>query len=95
MQRKLTQCFHVLDAVHTLTCALMLLNTDLHGQVGIMLECVSVKLEVCSKCVGAHTINKERELRSPQRPFGLAVRSFFEYKTRFDHHLIWVCRSAC
>lgn len=63
LQRKLTQCFHVLDAVHTLTCALMLLNTDLHGQVGIiMLECVSVKLEVCSKCVGAHMINKEREL---------------------------------
>uniref|UniRef100_A0A3Q4NAS2 SEC7 domain-containing protein n=1 Tax=Neolamprologus brichardi TaxID=32507 RepID=A0A3Q4NAS2_NEOBR len=68
------------DAVHTLTCALMLLNTDLHGQVGIMLECVSVKLEVCSKCVGAHMINKERELFklcSPQRPFGLAVRRVF------------------
>lgn len=29
----LTFCFHPPDAVHTLTCALMLLNTDLHGQV--------------------------------------------------------------
>lgn len=24
---------HVLDAVHTLTCAIMLLNTDLHSQI--------------------------------------------------------------
>ena len=24
----------IVDACHTLTCALMLLNTDLHGQVG-------------------------------------------------------------
>jgi len=28
-----TVFFFPVDAVHTLTCALMLLNTDLHGQV--------------------------------------------------------------
>lgn len=31
--RDLTHMFCSADAVHTLTCALMLLNTDLHGQV--------------------------------------------------------------
>lgn len=28
----IAQC-HISDAVHTLTCAIMLLNTDLHGQI--------------------------------------------------------------
>lgn len=35
------------DAVHTLTCALMLLNTDLHGQVS-----VGLYLTVCGDLNG-------------------------------------------
>ncbi|XP_050429349.1 PH and SEC7 domain-containing protein [Adelges cooleyi] len=34
------QCFNSQDAVHTLTCAIMLLNTDLHGQmIGRKMTC--------------------------------------------------------
>ena len=39
--------FCPLDAVHTLTCALMLLNTDLHGQVSSVCVCVCMCAFVC------------------------------------------------
>lgn len=43
----MTDPFFRLDAVHTLTCALMLLNTDLHGHVSTHQCAVYVRLCVC------------------------------------------------
>uniref|UniRef100_A0A4W3HCL7 SEC7 domain-containing protein n=1 Tax=Callorhinchus milii TaxID=7868 RepID=A0A4W3HCL7_CALMI len=41
------ECITSEDGVHTLTCALMLLNTDLHGHVSITYVCLT--LQFCCK----------------------------------------------